>query len=635
MKRLTRASLPAWLLAGILVPAIVLGGETTNDIESTKNTADRVMLQVLSGEPADAADLRLLGVESVESNDSNLIARSVGETRARVQWRAAENMIAAIEDGDTRAALAWRALVDVPRHGSSVEGGIALIRGSKQSFQRRELISLLSREVMMWQVMRLREKLDDLDMLLGKGKPDEALFVSRVAEIVTLQEFSPVILRGGEVNLPSKNLPAVGAGENHAGLLDDPETFASWKNSVLHSLPNLLDEQEIARRERLLAKLIALVPIEYRSGVRDGQIVIPIEFREAVSFTRQAKQIYAELVLAWAENSGDGGALIQTQSREILGALDSMAQTIASKDDVPKVADHSKQILAKLEDFHGISLKRSGKASEIVAESALEVRSLLGQSLAAALAGKWRQAESLRLEAYTTFDLEIERRLLPRDPDLALRAERQFLDGDKSAEGIKASLDRRAPEDRLHAAYEGALGYLQEAESVLKMGLSPATVSFTSFTIVLREGMEAVVILSALLAGFRGDENRPIRRKLAAGAWLALAASVLTFYIGNILISSLSRYGEILEAVRETGVPIPPPAEALRWISDLGWQAEVDAPDDKHPGDGRFIKGYARTRHHGRLTAKCRQRHGGQRHDLQRDVEVERVRRQKQRVQPR
>ena len=85
--------------------------------------------------------------------------------------------------------------------------------------------------------------------------------------------------------------------------------------------------------------------------------------------------------------------------------------------------------------------------------------------------------------------------------------------------------------------------------AILKVAVSPATISFTAFTIIAREGLEAIVILAALLAGMRGDEQQGTRRWVSAGAWLAIAASGLTFWLSKTLIQSLARYGEKLEAV--------------------------------------------------------------------------------------
>src|SRR6185312_11332498 len=110
--------------------------------------------------------------------------------------------------------------------------------------------------------------------------------------------------------------------------------------------------------------------------------------------------------------------------------------------------------------------------ADIVDEVMLETRSLLSQSLAAALAGEWKMAEQHRLEAYTTYDPELEARLLPRDPQLATDIEHLLLDGlDKP--GVKVLLDQRAAQPALEAAYTRVNDALARAAVQLKSGISP------------------------------------------------------------------------------------------------------------------------------------------------------------------
>ena len=187
-------------------------------------------------------------------------------------------------------------------------------------------------------------------------------------------------------------------------------------------------------------------------------------------------------------------------------------------------------------DF-GLSLKRAGAAADVVAETSLEIQSLLGESLAAAQAGQWRKAESARLDAYVSFDLEIEKRILPRDPALALRSERTFLDGGSGNPGIKAALDARLGADALAGSYQRALDALDECVALLKVGLSPTAAAVSAVLIVVREGLEAVVILAALLAGLRGPQNSTIRKRIGAGAWLAIAASAGLFVASRSLVA--------------------------------------------------------------------------------------------------
>ncbi len=66
--------------------------------------------------------------------------------------------------------------------------------------------------------------------------------------------------------------------------------------------------------------------------------------------------------------------------------------------------------------------------------------------------------------------------------------------------------------------------------------------------ITFREGLEAVLILAALMASMVGPHRR-YRRPLLGGALLALVASAATWVIAQTVLRSLSRYGERLEAI--------------------------------------------------------------------------------------
>jgi high-affinity iron transporter len=66
--------------------------------------------------------------------------------------------------------------------------------------------------------------------------------------------------------------------------------------------------------------------------------------------------------------------------------------------------------------------------------------------------------------------------------------------------------------------------------------------------IVFREGLEAVLILAALMASMVGAQ-RHLRRPMLAGAAGALVATAITWVIARTIVSSLNRYGEKLEAV--------------------------------------------------------------------------------------
>lgn len=77
---------------------------------------------------------------------------------------------------------------------------------------------------------------------------------------------------------------------------------------------------------------------------------------------------------------------------------------------------------------------------------------------------------------------------------------------------------------------------------------SHTTVVFNSAIIVFREGLEAVLIFAAVTASFLGA-NRAKRRPVVAGAGVAFAAAVLTWFVVQALLDAASPLGPRLEAI--------------------------------------------------------------------------------------
>ncbi len=485
--------------------------------------------------------------------DSDPLAatEALGNMQARLQHVSALEMISSQRAGNLDSAREWRSIIKLPKFANSVEGALALQRLGASPTQRDEVSRLLAKEFVIWQITRAREKADALMRLIQEGRATPTLLYARASEIQALSNIPVTLLKLAIGSTPSGNgqsrseLEALlsAARENSNAVL---KLAAAWRMSLEERYPNLLSEEDVERRERIVLKLLRLIPKEYQSGVRDGEITIPIEYREAKNFTIQTRQIINELSPVWRQSKAQA---LEEHGPNLLVTLEELEQVIDQKKAQSAVDDLVAKATNLLQRDFGLSLKRAGMAGDVVGETALEVRSLLGQSLAAAQNKEWRKAEQLRLDAYINFDLEIEARTLPRDPTLAMRAEKTFLDGGHGAPGIKAALDARLPGEELTAAYQRAFEALEECSALIKVGLSPMAATISAVFIVAREGLEAVVILAALLAGLRGAENAGIRRRISAGAWLALAVTAVVFAASRTLLQGLSHYGETLEAV--------------------------------------------------------------------------------------
>lgn len=558
-----------WLLVLLLVTAVGpmvvaarASGEVTDDFSSLQLQINDTLLDVYAGNPdasgatvvetlrnlraqlrSDAA--RQLVDDTIERCGKLSVARQLGTLRGTLQHVAALEMLQYQSEGKISSAQAWRASIAMPKYANAVDGALLLQQEPKIARQS-SVSTVLAREYLTWQVMRVRQLLDYLQEGVANGGATADFVDACSAEIGALANFAPPLLQAA--GLPEQT--GHFAMEPGLGKPFDSDTsrktLAAWRDSVEATLPNLLKPEDVARLERLLLRFVKLVPKEYRNGVQDHHIFIALEFREARQFAEQAQALMNELAPVWRRDHAEAFEQYRGPLREGLEALSGRIHKLASQD---AVEESAKTVANLLEDKFQLTARKAGSKNDVIEETALEVRMALMDSLSAAKADRWEEAESLRLDAYTSFDSEIEVRVLPRNPELGRRTERSFLEGGADGVGIKALLDRRAPIEELSAGYERTLGYLDESVSLLRVSVSPATISFTAFSILAREGLEAVIVLAALLAGLRGAENRGTRRWISSGAWMALGASALTFWLSKTLIQSLARYGEKLEAV--------------------------------------------------------------------------------------
>jgi high-affinity iron transporter len=489
-------------------------------------------------------------LEQPEPNDATRVAQLCGTWNAELQHVIALEMIYAHRSGNVADAQAWRAMIALPKHGSAIEGALALQRLGTNKSETDAVSELLAREYLSWQVTRVREKLDALKRVAVAGRASVELVATRLAEISQLSQFpaqlqaiARVTSASSQPTIDTTALLQVAAASDWNSFA---EKYGEWRNAQETGLPNLLTPEEVQRRGRLLVKLVRLVPKEYRNGVREGQVVVPLEYREAKDFIVQSQQLVNELSGAWHQANRaayDQGGPALTEK------LEQTEQQIVNKADPAKVERSANELLKILATGFGLTSERLGSGAGAIEEVTLDVRTALKNSLGAAKNGQWAQAEQFRIEAYTTFDTEMEVRVLPRDPEFGLRTERSFLDGQEQEPGIKLVLDQRRRGPELEAAYQRTLDAVEKSKALLKVNLSTPTVIYTVLAISAREGLEAVVVLAALLAGMRGAENKRTRRFVVTGAWVALGATGLTFWLSRTLIQSLSRFGEKLEAV--------------------------------------------------------------------------------------
>ncbi len=220
---------------------------------------------------------------------------------------------------------------------------------------------------------------------------------------------------------------------------------------------------------------------------------------------------------------------------------------------------------------------RTLEAARVVAE----VRRGVAQAAALAAAGERRGAGDEALGAYLVFE-RIERGLRARDAAAATRVERAFADyraALTSASGASWETARREVD-----------GALDDALARLTARPSTALLFGQSLVIMLREGLEAILIIGALVAvlGKAGAPER--KREMGWGVLAALAASGLTAVAFATMFKAATAQQELIE-----GITMLVAAAVLFWVSYWlvskiemrKWQAFVRGQISKALGSGK------------------------------------------------
>jgi high-affinity iron transporter len=168
-------------------------------------------------------------------------------------------------------------------------------------------------------------------------------------------------------------------------------------------------------------------------------------------------------------------------------------------------------------------------------------RSRLHQSIAAYEANNHDEAARLALSAYLDGIEPIEPRLAARDAKLLTRIEGAMAE-------YRARIDRGAASSEVATQLGAVEELLSSANEVLDQSNSSAATTFiASFTILVREGLEALLLVVAIVAFLRKSERRELLPYVHGGWISALVAGGLTWLAARYLINISGASRELTE----------------------------------------------------------------------------------------
>ncbi|MBA2964483.1 MULTISPECIES: cytochrome c/FTR1 family iron permease [Ramlibacter] len=184
---------------------------------------------------------------------------------------------------------------------------------------------------------------------------------------------------------------------------------------------------------------------------------------------------------------------------------------------------------------HPATLAGAGPAPLVVA------RQKLAEALAAYRGGDRAAARQLGITAYLEgFEL-VEAGLDNVDPGLRQKIEQAMM-------AVRSDIDAARPVAALEARVQQALTLLDEADRKLAEGeMSPATAFTSSLLILLREGLEAILVLAAIIAFVRKTGRTDALPYIHAGWVAAVLLGVATWFAANRFLSVSGASRELTE----------------------------------------------------------------------------------------
>jgi high-affinity iron transporter len=172
-----------------------------------------------------------------------------------------------------------------------------------------------------------------------------------------------------------------------------------------------------------------------------------------------------------------------------------------------------------------------------------EARALIDQSVELYGAGRAEEAYLAARNAYLDHFEYVEIPLRVRDEALTLELEEDFAEFRNLIEAGAAVEDVEA----VAAVVRRGLDRVERVLSSPGLG-APAIAAGYSFTILFREGLEAVLVVAAILGYLEASRNLAYRGPVLAGVGAAAVATVLIFILAAFVFSIAPVQRELLEA---------------------------------------------------------------------------------------
>ena len=249
-------------------------------------------------------------------------------------------------------------------------------------------------------------------------------------------------------------------------------------------------------------------------------------------------------------------ARLPLEDRWALAAYASTLRQVAPQGEVPE-ALRTFGVVAKLTDAEILAALGSGATptqlaavrhyesaeneTSVIAAVFATVRAKVIESATLAKGGQHAEAVSAAFDAYLAFE-KVERAVRSREPALATKLETSFAT-------LRSRAGGGATAEELDGLSRGLAAELEQAERTISDEVSPTNLFVQSLMIMLREGLEAILVIGALMAFLSRVGAGHRRRDIHIGVGAAVALSLLTAVLLETVFALSPSHQETLEGL--------------------------------------------------------------------------------------
>ncbi len=177
--------------------------------------------------------------------------------------------------------------------------------------------------------------------------------------------------------------------------------------------------------------------------------------------------------------------------------------------------------------------------SDSTKQAVADVIAVLNQSIKIYKAGEVESSAELAFDAYLNYE-GIETALATKNKELGLRLESSF-------GRLRAEIKRGADLSHIEKINQGIQSDLQKAQTILEEKVGFTGLFLQSFSIIVREGFEAILIVAALIAFLVKSKNKEKVKIIYQGVIIGIGASFITAYIIHEVLNISMANQELLE----------------------------------------------------------------------------------------